>query len=141
MFYQLTAAYAAFMLAAIMERPHVSRHSSHVLHPAVATPPASGASRPGCAGGRVRLDDFRLRTRRGRYPDLTALSPRAGLAGHVERPGQMDHRPRATRRRAARLNRQPPRPQQSWPAMPLRNPPRPALVWALVGRLAGTRGL
>src|SRR6266540_2863511 len=123
MFYQLTAAHANFMLAAIMEWPHVSRHSRNVLHPAVATPPASGASRPGGAGGRVRLDDFRLRTWRGRYPDLTALSPRAGLAGHVERPRQVDRCPRTTWRRAARLTRQPPRPQRSWPAMPHRNPP------------------
>src|SRR5882724_11482256 len=141
MFYQLTAAHAAFMLAAIMEWQNVSRDSSDVLHPAVATPPASGASRPGCTGGSVRLDDFRLRAWRGRYPDLPALSPRTGLAGHVERPGQVDRRPRASRRRAARLNRQPPRPQRSWPAMPLRSPPWPAFVWAWVGLLAGTLGL
>src|SRR5215475_5825544 len=123
MFYQLTAAHADFMLAAIMEWPNVSRHSRDVLHPAVATPPASGASRPGCAGGRVRLDDFCLRAWPGRYPDLTALSPRTGLAGHVERPGPVDRRLRATRRRAVRLNRQPPRLQRSWPAMPLGSPP------------------
>jgi hypothetical protein len=138
MFCQLTAAYVVSMLVAVMETCNGSRHSHHLLHPPVAAAPASGASRSGCAGGTRRLDDLGLRTRRRRHSHLPALSPRAGLAGHVERSRHVDRCPRATQRQAVRLNRWPPRPQQSRPAMPLMRPPGPGLVWVWLGLLVGT---
>ena len=126
-----------FMIAAVMELHHACSHSHHLSYPPVAAPPASGASRPGCAGGPRRLDDLRLRTRRRRHSDFTALSPRAGLAGHLERPRHLDRGPRATRRRASRLNRRPLTPQRSWPATPIMGPPWPGLVRVWVGLLVG----
>src|SRR5262245_7050809 len=138
MFCRLTAVYVVSMLAAVMETYNGRRHSPHRSHPPVAAAPASAASRLGCAGGTRRLDDLRLRTRRRRHAHLPALSPRAGLAGHVDRSRHVDRCPHATRRQAVRLNRWPPRPQQSWPAMPLMRPPWPGLVWGWLGLLIGT---
>jgi hypothetical protein len=135
---QLTATDAVFMITAIMERHDVYSHSRDIPHPAVAAAPASRPSRPGCAGGPRRLDDLRLRTRRGRYPHLPALLPRPGLAGDVERPGHVDRPCHTIRRRAARLNRLAPRPRQSWPGMPLMRPLWPGLVWVWRGLLVGT---
>jgi hypothetical protein len=57
------------MIVAVMEPYHACRHSHHRSYPAVATPPASGASRPRSAGGARRLDDLRLQTRRRRHED------------------------------------------------------------------------
>ena len=138
MFCRLTAAHIVSMLVAIMETFNGSRHSRYLSHPPVAVAPASEASHPGCASGTRRLDDLRLRTRRRRHSHLPTLSPRTGLAGHVERSRHVDRCPRATQRQAARLNRWPPRPQQSWPAIPLMSPLWPGLVWVWRGLLVGT---
>jgi hypothetical protein len=121
-----------------METFNGSRRSHHLSHPPVAAAPASAANRLGCAGGSQSLDDLGLRTRRRRHSHLPALSPRASPAGHVERSRHVDRCPHATRRQAVRLNRWPPRPQQSWPAMPLPRPPWPGRVWVWLGLLVGT---
>jgi hypothetical protein len=123
--------------------PHEARrHSPHRSPPPVAAAPASAASHPGGAGGPRRLDDRRRRTRPRQHAPLPALSPRAGFAGHVERSRHVDRGPHATRRQAVRLTRWPPRPQPSWPAMPLMSLLWPGLNWVwrgTPGRYAGAR--
>src|SRR5262245_10235594 len=125
---RLTAMYVVSMLA-VMELSDGRRPSHHLSHPPLAAAPASAASRLGGAGGARRLDNLRPRTWRRRHPRLPALSPRAGVAGLVDRSGHVDRGPHVTRRQAVHLNRWPLRPQPSWPAMPLMRPSWPGLVW------------
>ncbi len=138
MFCRLTAAHVVPMLGAVMDTFNGSRHSHHLSQSPLAAAPASGARRPGCAGGTRRFDDLRLRTRRRRHSRLPALAPRAGLVGRGEQSRHADRGPRATRRRAVRLNREPLRPRPSWAAMPRMRPLGPGLVWVELGLLVGT---
>jgi hypothetical protein len=79
---QLTTAHAFFMIAAVMEPPDACRHSHDLAYPAVATLPASGASRPRSAGGTLRLDELRRPTRRRRHAEQ-ATTAEASTAGTV----------------------------------------------------------
>jgi hypothetical protein len=77
------------MIAAVMEPPEACRHSHDRSDPAVATLPASGASRPGTAGGTRRLDEFRRPTRRRRQEDQ-ATTAEAYTEGTVRISGVYD---------------------------------------------------
>ena len=74
------------MIAAVMAPSPACRPSPHRASPAVATPPASGASRPGSAGGARRLDALRRRTRRRRQAEQ-AKHAEVSTAGNVKGSG------------------------------------------------------
>jgi hypothetical protein len=107
-----------FMIAAIMGPHNGDSHSPHRSSPTVVAPPSYGAQRY-------------------RPVDRTALTPRAGLAGHVARVRHVDQRPHVPRRRAARLNRRALKPQRSWHAISIMGPPELGLILVWVGLLVG----
>jgi hypothetical protein len=107
-----------FMIAAIMEPHNGDSHSPHRSSPTVVAPPSYWAQRH-------------------RPVDRTALTPRAGLAGHVARVRHVDQRPHVPRRRAARLNRRALKPQRSWHAISIMGPPELGLIRVWVGLLVG----